>query len=94
MADTRNLGITMATAPLIGFVDSDDWVEPDMYETLYKTMVDNDADISMCGHYCTYMHREKPSCSGGEVTVYDGSDALMMIIEDRKIKSFLVDKLY
>lgn len=94
LADTRNLGITMASAPLIGFVDSDDWIDPDMYETLYKTMVDNDADISMCGHYYTYMHREKPSCSSGEVHIHDGREALMMIIEDRKIKSFLVDKLY
>lgn len=94
LADTRNMGIEMATAPLIGFIDSDDWVDPDMYETLYKTMVDNDADISMCGHYYTYTNREKPSCSGGEVKVYDGHDALMMIIDDRRIKSFLVDKLY
>ena len=94
LSDTRNLGIQMASAPLIGFVDSDDWIDPDMYETLYDTLIDNGADISMCGHYYSYMHREKPSCSGGDVTVYDGREALMMIIEDRKIKSFLVDKLY
>lgn len=93
-ADSRNIAIGMAKAPLIGFIDSDDWIDPDMYETLYHAMVENDADISMCGHYYSYMHREKPSCSGGAVTVYDGSDALQMIIDDRKIKSFLVDKLY
>ena len=94
LSDTRNLGIQMASAPLIGFVDSDDWIDPDMYEILYNTLIDNNADISMCGHYYSYIHREKPSCSGGDVTVYDGREALMMIIEDRKIKSFLVDKLY
>lgn len=94
LSDSRNLGVKEASAPLIGFVDSDDWIDPDMYETLYRTMMDNDADISMCGHYYTYIHREKPSCAGGEVKVYDGAEALMMIIEDRKIKSFLVDKLY
>ncbi len=94
LSDTRNLGISMAKAPLVGFVDSDDWIDPDMYEVLYDTLVDNDADISMCGHYYTYVHREKPSCSSGEITIYDGKEALMMIIEDRKIKSFLVDKLY
>ena len=93
-ADSRNIAIEMARAELIGFVDSDDWIEPDMYETLYDTMIKNDADISMCGHYYSYMHREKPSCSGGEVTVYDGREALKLIIEDRRIKSFLVDKLY
>lgn len=94
LADTRNMGIEMATAPLIGFIDSDDWVDPDMYETLYDTLVKSEADISMCGHYYTYTYREKPSCTSGEVKVYSGDEALMMIIEDRKIKSFLVDKLY
>jgi len=32
----RNLGICYADADYIGFVDSDDWIEPDMYEVLYK----------------------------------------------------------
>lgn len=93
-ADSRNIAIAMAKAPLIGFVDSDDWIEPDMYEVLYRTMMENGADISMCGHYYSYIDREKPSCKGGMVEVYDGSQALQMIIDDRKIKSFLVDKLY
>ncbi len=26
----RNIGLTYASAPYIGFVDSDDWIEPDM----------------------------------------------------------------
>lgn len=32
----RNIGIHLAKASYIGFVDSDDWIELDMYETLYK----------------------------------------------------------
>ena len=31
----RNLGIEKATGAYVGFLDSDDWAEPDMYETLY-----------------------------------------------------------
>lgn len=93
-ADSRNIAIAMAKAPLIGFVDSDDWIEPDMYETLYRTMVENDADISMCGHYLSYVNHERPSCQGGCVNVYERSQALQMILDDREIKSYLVDKLY
>lgn len=29
----RNAGIEIATAPYIGFIDSDDYIEPTMYET-------------------------------------------------------------
>ena len=93
-ADSRNIAIGMAKAPLIGFVDSDDWIDPDMYEILYRAMVENDADISICGHYLSYVGDEKTSCQGGLVKVYEGSQALQMIIDDREIKSYLVDKLY
>ena len=31
-ADSRNIALRMARADLIGYVDSDDWTEPDMYE--------------------------------------------------------------
>ena len=30
-ADSRNIAIEMCTAEFVGFVDSDDWIEPDMY---------------------------------------------------------------
>ena len=32
----------------MGFVDSDDWVEPDMYEIMLGEMIKNDRDIVYC----------------------------------------------
>ncbi len=37
-SSARNLGIEMAAGELLGFVDSDDYVEPDMYELLQQAM--------------------------------------------------------
>lgn len=94
-ADSRNIALQMAEADLIGFVDSDDWIDPDMYEVLYRTMQENDADISVCGHYLSYVNSESPSCpNSSEVKVYGRDEALQMVIDDREIKSYLVDKLY
>lgn len=45
----RNKGICHATAPYIAFMDPDDWVEPDMYENLYKLASNNDVDFVECG---------------------------------------------
>lgn len=42
-------GVRHASADLIGFVDSDDWIEPDMYERLWKELERHDADIAMAG---------------------------------------------
>ena len=50
----RNNALDIATGEYIGFVDSDDWIEPDMFFTLYTIAVENDADISMCNFYYTH----------------------------------------
>lgn len=93
-ADSRNMAIAMAKAPLIGFVDSDDWIEPDMYEVLYRTMMENDADISICSYFMSYVKNDAPVRSSGEVEVYDREEAMLLLLRDKKIKSFLWDKLF
>lgn len=46
----RNLGIDIAKGEYIGFVDSDDWVELDMFEKLYNKAKENNADIVDCNY--------------------------------------------
>ena len=48
LGDARNVGITYATGEYIGFIDSDDTVEPDMYEKMYNKAVEDDADMVVC----------------------------------------------
>ena len=46
----RNMGIDLATGDLITFVDSDDIIEPDMYETLLPYFDEKNVDIVHCGY--------------------------------------------
>ena len=45
----RNSGIDIATGEYIGFVDSDDYIEPIMYETLYNAAKKHNADLAVSG---------------------------------------------
>ena len=45
LGGARNLGIQYATSDFIGFVDADDWIEPDMYELLYEKAKTGQYDV-------------------------------------------------
>ena len=47
----RNLGFDIAQGEYIGLVDSDDYVNPNMYEHLYNKAKEDDADIVDCAYY-------------------------------------------
>lgn len=49
----RNVGLDAMHGEYFGFVDPDDFVEPDMYEFLYLALRDSEADIACCSfdHY-------------------------------------------
>ena len=50
LSSARNYGIKKASGDYIIFIDSDDSVEPNFVERLYSSLIETDADISMCGY--------------------------------------------
>ena len=69
----RNAGLDAARGAWIGFVDSDDYIAPEMYEALYHAVQSTGADLALCdyaevdeaGASCPQMH---VSLSGVELT--------------------------
>lgn len=47
-ASARNLALLHAQGEYLGFVDSDDWVDLDMYEEMYTKAKEENADIVIC----------------------------------------------
>lgn len=47
---TRNLGLSKADAEYVTFMDSDDWMQPDMLECMYSSIAENKADVVICGY--------------------------------------------
>lgn len=46
-----NLGLDAATGTYIGILETDDWIDADMYETLWKTAVEHNADMVKANYY-------------------------------------------
>ena len=46
----RNVGIEAATGKFIAFVDPDDWIEPNMYESMHKTIENYKCNIAFCNY--------------------------------------------
>lgn len=49
LPSARNAGLDAATGEYISFIDSDDYIQPDMMSVLYKHAKDTKAEIVICG---------------------------------------------
>ncbi len=59
LAAARQDGIDMAHGEYVGFVDSDDWLELNMYERMYSVAKENDGDIVFCNCYFDDCNKDK-----------------------------------
>lgn len=64
LSDARNAGLLVASGAYIGYVDSDDWIEPDTYEKMYRACVENDAQVCVCRYFSEYADRTLDGGSG------------------------------
>lgn len=93
LSSARNVALKEAKGDYIGFVDSDDWIEPGMYEKLYNLITDNDADISMVGYRTEYKGRHSVKHIVSNEKVIGREDAMRGICYDR-LPNYVWNKLH
>ena len=91
-ADARNNGVSNVSGDLLGFVDSDDYIEPDMFETMINNLYENNAQISVCGRFYEFKNISKED--SGSKKVMTSSEALKSVISYDGFFLHCWDKIY
>ncbi len=94
-SDARNAGLKQAVGQYIGFVDSDDWIAPEMYERLLNAIHADQSDIAACAVQMVWeddtpsrMLTEQANC------ILDRQEAQEALLAETLLKQPVWYKLY
>ena len=95
LSDARNAGIDIANGKYISFIDSDDYIHPEMISTLFDLLKSNDADISVC-NFTPFTESVSPLNKAPTIDTLSGKDAAKRLYQSQYATQTVVawDKLY
>ena len=94
LSDARNAGIDICTGEYIAFLDSDDFIEEDMYEFLVKNLEKAKADISICQVYYVYKNAKQTTHTPNVYLEMNSSEAIKYVNMLGYYTVAAYDKLY
>jgi len=100
LGGARNLGLKNSMGKYIGFVDSDDWIDIDMYEKMIQKCESEDIDLAVCGTIMEYDNQHESYCKYKYLheEVLNGPNALLLLTKmyppDKSISPRVCNKIY
>lgn len=99
LSSARNAGLKICHGDYLGFVDSDDYIAPEMYKVLLDNLFREDADISACEFYWTYPDHAEASGNEKAYFIFSGKEAAKSLFVHSKtlsvsVKRVVWNKLY
>lgn len=94
LSDARNAGLKIASGEYVGFVDSDDYIENDMFETMYNLTQKYNAEISIVSFYELYKGKVIGVRDSKNLEELNKIDAIKELLIDTKIQSYAWNKLF
>lgn len=93
VSSARNAGLKIASGDWIGWVDSDDWIESDMFAYLIENAQQYQTNIAVCSR-CEHYKTHQQFRGWKEKQVLGTEDALKYLLENDLMQNYLWDKLW
>lgn len=93
VSSARNVGLDNIQGEFVGFVDPDDWAEPDLFKHLLELIKEHNADIAQVGLWYEYRNRRKAAPLTNETKSLDRNEAILALGFD-VIPNYLCNKLH
>ncbi|MDE6865123.1 MAG: glycosyltransferase [Alistipes sp.] len=94
LSAARNSGLRVARGEYIGFVDSDDWVAPQMFERLYRLITEHGTDMAQVGYLKEYIGHPSPKRLVEKIEVVDRKEIVRRIVCGNSIPNSVWNKLF
>jgi glycosyltransferase involved in cell wall biosynthesis len=98
LSDARNKGTEVAAGEYIYYLDSDDWLEPDAIDKLYRFAVENDCDIVQGSFYYAFEghveHNNRFYKADDPPFVLNREEAMRELIKNYYVLNFAWGKVY
>lgn len=96
LSDARNAGLALCHGELVMFVDSDDWIAPEMAEKMTAAMAQYDADMVICQFMLALPDGRMQRKFDGEdaVKVYGRQEMFRLLLEDKEISNHVWRRLF
>lgn len=94
LSAARNVGLEHAHGEYIGFIDSDDWAEPEMFEVLLRNLLDFNADLSSCGLKWDYHDGADAVSKTEKAETCEKEDFFRHLITDESVYGYACNKLF
>lgn len=99
LVSARKAGLRIATGEYIGYVDGDDWIEPDLYEKMLDYMMQYGVDMVETEHFVCVGTETKRIRGGFLYGKYDAAQLIPEMLCDKdfnecRLKPYLWSKLF